>query len=335
MTPDQLAPSNEVTITTGGALPAPVAPANEAILSVIARAAADPSVDVTKMQALLDMQLRIMERTAEAQFNAAMSRLQPKLPRIVREGKASYGQGKGGYAYARYEDIDHQIRPLLNAEGFALSFDSVWGEKLCTIIGKLSHAGGHSTAASIPLPLDTSGGKNGIQGMGSTLSYGKRYCVGMLLNIVTVGEDDDAHYLPPDMPMPDTGGHPAGSREAQDYVAQQKLAALGVNVDDVPNTPKPQAKTGPKSTQKTTNFSALEAFGAMKKDFIAAAGKERGEQEYYRILGANGFEKSNQIIERATQVRVYKEMGARLNEIRLDEQYVRDEREAIQQEGKV
>jgi hypothetical protein len=39
--------------------------------------------------------------------------------------------------------------------------------------------------------LDSSGGKNNIQGMGSSFSYGKRYTTTALLNIVTEGEDDD------------------------------------------------------------------------------------------------------------------------------------------------
>ena len=43
----------------------------------------------------------------------------------------------------------------------------------------------------MPLPLDTSGAKNNIQGMGSTVSYGKRYLLGMLLNLVSKGQDDD------------------------------------------------------------------------------------------------------------------------------------------------
>jgi hypothetical protein len=42
------------------------------------------------------------------------------------------------------------------------------------------------------LPADTSGSKNSIQAIGSTISYAKRYTVTMLLNIVTVGQDDNA-----------------------------------------------------------------------------------------------------------------------------------------------
>ncbi len=60
------------------------------------------------------------------------------------------------------------------------------------VTGTLRHKAGHSETASIgPLPLDTSGGKNNLQGAGSTFSYGKRYTATMLLNLTFEGEDDD------------------------------------------------------------------------------------------------------------------------------------------------
>jgi len=163
------------------------------ILAVISRAAADPSVDIAKMSSLLDMQERIMGKQAEMDFNAALSRVSAKLAdvKIVRSQGVSYKAGEA-FKFAPYEKIDAAIRPILTEEGFSLSFNSEAREGGGAIItGTLSHAGGHSRKASLPLALDNSGGKNNIQGMGSTISYGKRYTATMLLNIVTVGEDDD------------------------------------------------------------------------------------------------------------------------------------------------
>ncbi len=64
-----------------------------------------------------------------------------------------------------------------------------------TITATLSHIGGHSRTESMPLPFDTSGSKNTVQAVGSTLSYGKRYLTCAMLNLVTVGEDDDARSV--------------------------------------------------------------------------------------------------------------------------------------------
>lgn len=165
---------------------------------MLERLASNPDVDVAKMQAILDVQERIMDKRALAEFNAAFARLAGNLPRIKRDGSVAYedkqGNKKEAFKFARWEDIMTAIRPALDAEGFALTFKAKPRAETgggLEVTGRLLHIGGHSEEASIPLPLDSSGGKNNLQGYGSTFSYGKRYTATMLLNIVTEGEDDD------------------------------------------------------------------------------------------------------------------------------------------------
>jgi hypothetical protein len=161
------------------------------LLSVIGKAAADPRVDIDKMTALLEMQERIVARDALAQFNLAMAIVNQHDLRVGRAGTASLG-GKGSYRFARWEDMDEVIRPLLRSAGMWLSFDSKREpDGGMTINGTLSHEAGHSASASIYLPVDTGPGRNPLQQMGSTISYGKRYTAEMLLNIVREDEDDD------------------------------------------------------------------------------------------------------------------------------------------------
>lgn len=171
-----------------------IAPIEPSMISVIDRAILNPNIDPEKLNGLLDFQIRMMDKKAEIDFNESMARLQPKLPVIEKKGAITYG-GKS-QPYAKYEDIDFKIRPLLNEEGFSISFDSVYSEKGTSYLGTLHHKGGHSkTISTPPLPADTSGGKNAIQALGSTVSYAKRYLVGMLLNIITKDEDDDANSI--------------------------------------------------------------------------------------------------------------------------------------------
>jgi hypothetical protein len=161
---------------------------------LIARAASDPKVDVAKMQALLDMQRQLIADQARAEFNEAFARLAPRLPRIRKSGAIDYGKGPA-IAYAKWEDIDAAIRPLLLAEGFTLMFDTEPLADRVIVIGVLQHVGGHEKRAQTPpLTFDNSGGKNATQAAGSTFSYGKRYAATMLLNITTEGEDDDGAF---------------------------------------------------------------------------------------------------------------------------------------------
>lgn len=169
------------------------------MLAAIVTLAKDPSVDVAKLQSLMAMQERMEDREAERLFNIAFAEMEPKMPRIKKNGDVEYknkqsGQMEKSFKFARWEDVDAGIRPILREHGFSLSFDTAPRQSEgggLVVTGTLLHTSGHSKAASIPLPLDASGGKNNLQGAGSTLSYGKRYATTMLLNITTQGEDDD------------------------------------------------------------------------------------------------------------------------------------------------
>lgn len=183
---------------------APQPPPQNDIMNIIDKVMQNPDFDVNKLERLLEMQERIMKKNAEIAFNSALTRLSADLPRIVKKSSVKYavdknnpnGEKKEAFKFASYDDIDEVLRPLLSREGFHPSFDTAprpgdGGGAVITCT--LSHVAGHSMKASVPVALDTSGGKNNIQAMGSTISYGKRYALCMLLNIVTCDEDDDGN----------------------------------------------------------------------------------------------------------------------------------------------
>ena len=158
----------------------------QTIMSVIARAANDPNTDVDKMERLMAMYERIEGKRAEAAFSSALSEMQDKLPSIGERGNAA-----GRYTYALWEDINAAIKPVLKAHGFALSFRTDFTNGI-KVTGVLSHSSGHKEETSIVLPADPSGNKNAVQAVASSVSYGKRYTAGALLNLTSHGEDDDA-----------------------------------------------------------------------------------------------------------------------------------------------
>lgn len=166
------------------------------LLTAIVQMARDPQVDVGKLDALLNMQAKMEERQAEREFIAAFTTMTRDLPRVKKSGVIDLGPDKAGkartVAFARWEDMDTVIRPKLVENGFTLSFNSAPRDGGGLIVtGELMHRSGHVRTASIALPLDTGPGRNNTQAVGSTLSYGKRYCAEMLLNIVREGDDDD------------------------------------------------------------------------------------------------------------------------------------------------
>lgn len=89
----------------------------DSILAVISRAAADPACDIEKMERLMAMHERMQARTAEAEFNAAMAQMQCDIPTIAERAK-----GHGTIRYATLEDISDIVKPIMKANGFAISF---------------------------------------------------------------------------------------------------------------------------------------------------------------------------------------------------------------------
>lgn len=186
-----------------------------ATLSMIERVATNDTVPIDRLDKLLDMQERIMDRQARIDFDSAHSRLTAEIPKVPRNGKSHNG------SYSTLDDINKYISPILSRHGFSVSFNVTQTDKMVRVTANLKHEGGHSESTSLTLPYDDSGRKSTIHQIGSSVSYGKRYTISALLNIST-GDDDD--------------GQAVAEAEAPKVTEAQKelmLNALGNATDEV------------------------------------------------------------------------------------------------------
>lgn len=167
-----------------------------ALSVVLERAARDQSVDIVKMKELWAIHKEMMALANKAAFNAAMADCQAQMPRIM----PTYRNESTNSMYAALEEIDRIARPIYTRHGFGLSF----GTADCPIENfyrqtcEVSHRSGHSEMRHVDLPLDNVGlkgnpNKTGIQGFGSTMTYGQRYITKLVFNIVIGGEDNDGN----------------------------------------------------------------------------------------------------------------------------------------------
>lgn len=170
-----------------------VAGESATILQIIQQVAMSPTADIDKMERLMAMHERFQAQQAKQQYDEAMSRMQEELPVIGERGGIRDKSGRIQSTYALWEDINEMIKPVLAKHGFALSFRTPRNERGIEVEGVLSHRGGHRETTSLVLPADTTGSKNGVQAVASSVSYGKRYTAGALLNFTTTGEDDDGN----------------------------------------------------------------------------------------------------------------------------------------------
>lgn len=168
------------------------APESGNMLSLIERVIMAPDIPVERLERLLEMQERISAKAAKEAFDAALAEMQTELPVISARGEILNKAGGVQSKYAKWEDVNDALRPVLSAHGFALSFRThVDGDRII-VTGILSHNGGHREETSLPLPADHSGSKNAVQAIGSAVSYGKRYTAFALLNITSrAGGDAD------------------------------------------------------------------------------------------------------------------------------------------------
>lgn len=176
---------------------ATVQPEATTLIAVISRVATDPNCDLDKMERLLNMQERVMAKQAEQAFNAAMAAMQAEIPSIAERGTGH------NIKYATLEDILDTVRPIMHKYGFAVSFRISQVDRV-TVTGVLMHKDGHREETSMTLAADTSGSKNAVQAIGSSVSYGKRYVLCAMLNIATRGEDDNGYAATPHTPVTET-----------------------------------------------------------------------------------------------------------------------------------
>src|SRR5215831_8835135 len=173
------------------------------VLLLIEKVALDPRADVEKLERMMAMYERLKAKEAELAYNEAKGRILKKLAaiKIVKNRSGLHEIDKGrpqkgvfeAFKYAPLEEIDKHLRPLLAEENMDLSYSAEPGEGGSILIrGRLKHLpGGHYEDSFMTAPPDTTGGKSGVQAVGSTNSFLRRYVVCNIFNIVVVGDDDD------------------------------------------------------------------------------------------------------------------------------------------------
>ena len=162
------------------------------VLLLVQQAAKDPAVDIDKLERLMQMHERLLAQQAAQSFAADLAEMQQHLPTVGERGAVRNKSGAVQSTYALWEDINEAIKPILAQYGFALTFETDTSAGI-SVTGILTHRMGHDRRTSILLPADMSGAKNAVQAIASSISYGKRYTAGALLNLTSTNEDDDGN----------------------------------------------------------------------------------------------------------------------------------------------
>jgi hypothetical protein len=115
----------------------------------------------------------------------AIAQAQAELKPVKREAKNPFFNSK----YADLASIWEALKPF-HAHGIAISqipFDA--GEGMIGIETQLSHESGEWIAGKLALPVS----KEDAQGVGSAITYARRYALGCMTGVVTEDDDDGNH----------------------------------------------------------------------------------------------------------------------------------------------
>ena len=166
------------------------------LVAMIERAARDPSIDMDRLERLLEMKERAELRQAASDFNEAMAKVQGEITPIARDANNPQTRSK----YASYFAVDKAIRPIYVKYGFRVSFNEELqaGDNVIRVIAIVTR-GMHREEYHYDSPIVTTGiaGKAIMtltHARASAVTYAKRYLMGMIWNLST-GEDTDGNVV--------------------------------------------------------------------------------------------------------------------------------------------
>lgn len=161
-------------------------------LHPMVEAALKLSPTVETIEKLMRMQEEWERNNAKRAFTTALVALKRDLPPIIgKDKKADMGQGRPKYSYSSLAHVMEAITPALTEHGFSVSApastapDPKTGATIITVKATLTHSGGHSESTSLSGPVDNSGAKSQLQGIGASITYLQRYATVALLGLAT------------------------------------------------------------------------------------------------------------------------------------------------------
>lgn len=148
--------------------------------------ALEMGVSAEILKQMMDLRDREDSKMARKAFDAAISRAKARMSPVVKNAT-----GHNAKRYADFSAIARMVDPILSEFGLSYRFKTTQVDKI-TVTCILSHEDGHSEETTLSAPSDTTGNKNAIQAIGSTVTYLSRYSLMAALGL-SASEDDDGN----------------------------------------------------------------------------------------------------------------------------------------------
>lgn len=176
-------------------------------------AALNRNADDGTLAQLIGFHERSQALDARKAFESALAAAKAAIPVITKNRQAALGRQT--YRHEDLAEIARTVTPILAQQGLSYRFRSHTDGTQVSVTCVLSHRDGHSEETGLSAGADHSGEKNGIQAIGSALTYLQRMTLKAALGLAAA-EDDD--------------GKAAGTPET---ITRQQVRELIGRVEDV------------------------------------------------------------------------------------------------------
>jgi len=154
------------------------------------KAAVNSGADLDKLEKLLSLQERWEANEARKAYHRAMADFKSENIEIDKDREVAYGNTK--YSHATLANVVKTITKGLSKHGLSATWKTDQTDKKISVTCKITHVMGHSEDTTLSADPDTSGSKNSIQAIGSTITYLERYTLLAATGLATAEQDDDA-----------------------------------------------------------------------------------------------------------------------------------------------
>lgn len=176
--------------------PVAIAPKSDgaAIMEMLQRITTDPTVSIERIEQAFAFYERVQASQSRKAFDAAIAAAKSEIPVIAKNRLVDYELKAGGRTTYRHEDLGEIARtvdPILSKHGLSYRFrvTSNLNEPV-KVTCVVSHVDGYFEETTLSAGRDESGGKNAIQGVGSTVTYLQRYTLKAALGLAAAKDDD-------------------------------------------------------------------------------------------------------------------------------------------------
>ena len=155
--------------------------------------AIEKGFDIERLKTVMELERQWKADLAREAFVKAMAEFRGKAVTIIKNKTASFGTGANATSYG-YADLANAVEaavPALSECGLSTRWETRQADNQITVTCILTHALGHSEETTLTAAPDTSGSKNAIQAIGSTLAYLERYTFLAATGLAAKGMDND------------------------------------------------------------------------------------------------------------------------------------------------